>query len=1281
MRWLHFGTAWGYRVLSWVVVVAGIMFAAAILALRYWLLPDIDSHRETIAQRIAQATNLRVTIGSIEGNWDGIQPYLVLSQVVFHDRENRVALDLERVDATLSWWSLYTLGLRFQSIDIRRPTLAVRRDVDGRIYVGGNPVDLAGGDGGLGDWLLRQRTIAVSDATITWHDEQRAAPPLELSQVGLRIENRGRHHRFGLRASPPSALAAPIDIRGDLSGDTFAEIAEWNGQLFLQVDYANVAAWRRWVDLPLRLPSGEGALRLWLGLDRGALTSVVADLELARVRARLAPDLEEIDLERLRGRVGWRSLPDGFEFSSSKLALATTDGLTLAPADVLFRLQGKPDDPASERGELHANALDLEPIGALIDRLPVGKAVHDELEKFWPTGSVYDVVAKWRGEWPQAASYSLKGRFVNLSVKAAGRIPGFSGATGHIDGTERGGTLYLNSQAATAELPRVLPEPLQLKELTAQVAWSRAGGEWEIKLNNLAVGNEDVSGVLFGTYRTDAASRGTIDLTGSFQRADPSRLGRYLPADIGEGRHWINTSFPAGEAYDIKLRLKGRLDDFPYADGKSGVFQVTGHARGLVLDYADGWPKIENLEGDFTFRGTRLEVTGRGASIYGVRFARMRAEIPDLGVERRIARITGEAEGPTSDFLRFIENSPVYGMIDQFTEGMRATGNGKLGLRMDIPLGDTARTRLAGTFVMANNRLELDPDLPPFEQVNARLEFTESAVRMPSATFIALGGPASATAVTEKGGTVRVSLQGRASFDSFAASSTDPLVHAMRGAADWRGTVTLRGRQPDLVFESSLQGVTLDLPPPLTKGPNDPLPLRIERQVTTGKGDRYVATLGTVAAVDAHRRLVNGRYLIDRANVVFGGPAPAPERPGIWVSGQAPSLNFDRWAALLAKSTVDTSGAPAGEVAAVNLQVGLVQIFGREFHDCSLNMVRQKDQWQGNVVARELTGTVVWRPEGRGAVTARLKDFTLPASLISTLAPAAPAAGGYQPRELPALDIVADNFTFRDKALGRLELNAVPDGREWRIEKLRVSNPDGVLALDGLWQTSLTPSRTQLNARLDVMDIGRFLTRLGYPEAVRRGTAKIEGPVSWNGVPWEIDFPSLSGNLIVEAAKGQFVKLDPGAGKLLGVLSLQSIPRRLSLDFRDIFTEGYAFDEITASVRITRGVARTEGLRIGGPSARIVMTGEVDIAQETQNLRVRVTPYISDTLSVAGAFVAGPVAGVAAFLVQKLLRDPINELASFEYRITGTWADPLVTKVEGPEAPAAKPAPPAEKGK
>ncbi len=163
---------------------------------------------------------------------------------------------------------------------------------------------------------------------------------------------------------------------------------------------------------------------------------------------------------------------------------------------------------------------------------------------------------------------------------------------------------------------------------------------------------------------------------------------------------------------------------------------------------------------------------------------------------------------------------------------------------------------------------------------------------------------------------------------------------------------------------------------------------------------------------------------------------------------------------------------------------------------------------------------------------------------------------------------------------------------------------------------------------------------------------------------------------------GQFLKVDPGATRLLSVLSLQSLPRRLLLDFRDVFQEGFAFDNIAGDVAIAQGVAQTNNLRMRGVQAAVLMEGRADIARETQDLRVVVVPEINAGTAALAYAVINPAIGLGAFLAQAILKKTLTEAGTREFRVSGPWADPKVERVErkfGDDLPAAAASEPAPK--
>jgi uncharacterized protein (TIGR02099 family) len=1251
------------RALVWTTIVAALACAAVILSLRYWLLPNIDAYRDDIAAAVSRAANARITIGRISAEWEGVRPRFKLEQVNVFDKDGRPALELERVESTLSWRSLPQFGVHFSALDIYQPTLHVRRDANGVISVAG--IELKGGErrAGFGEWLLQQPDVEVHDAVVSWTDELRRAPPLEMTALDLQIVNRGNRHRFGLRAVPPPELAAPIDVRGDLRGRGLDVLSSWNGQFFLQLGHIDLAAWTAWLDIPVELTRGSGAARAWLTFTDHALTEAVADLSLSEVRGRLGEDLPRLDLAHIAGRVTWKTLPSGFEFTLGKLALSGADA-KLEPTDLLLRRNE--DRDGRREGELHANALDLAPLVALADKLPLDDALRARLYAYSPRGTVHDLVVKWTGDWAAPEQYSVRGRFASLAFNRVEKIPGVSGLSGNIDGTEKGGAVHLSGHRVTFDMPHVFAAPVEMDTLTAQVGWTRSPKRDEFRFSNVSFANKDAAGTAFGSYRTVLDGRGEIDLTGNLSRADARGVARYLPVTRFEKlRPWLERALVAGRSEDVRFRLKGNLDEFPFKDEKRGMFHVAAKVTGGTLDYAEQWPRIEDIEGDLQFRNARMEFLARQGTISGVRLARVQGEIPDLKATPEMLSLSGEAEGPTSDFLEFIAKTPVGNMIERFTDETAAHGRGRLTASLTLPIGQLESSRFSGAYQFAGNQFVLDRDFPPLEQAAGRIEFSEQTVRVPSLTGVFLGGPISISAAHQRDG-VRVAAQGRINTDNVRKAGGPDWMQHLSGSTDWRGALVLRKKAPDFVIESNLQGVTSTLPAPFAKAAAEAVPMRFERRVTAVNQDRVSIVYGDLVKAELVRRGDGRQMQIERGTVRLGSGevGELDPGPGVWLRGALKQLDFDEWLAF--GRSAEGEGARY-TLAGVDVKFGELDFFGRRFHDLAVRTAPQGSAMQIALAGREVEGTALWHAEGKGRLNARFKKLALIGGPQAAPAQGKPASAS-STRDLPALDVIVDEFQHGQKQLGRLELNAVHQGRSWRIERLRISNPDAVLTADGVWQSWRNQPRTQVNVRMDVTDAGKTLARWGLPPGIRRGTAKIEGHLSWSGSPQDFDFPSLGGQLMIDAANGQFVKLEPGPAKLLGVLSLQALPRRLTLDFRDVFSEGFTFDSIAGSLKIEEGIASTENFRLQGPSARVVMAGEVDLARETQKLRVRVMPQISDSVSIAGALLGGPVAGVAAFLAQKVLRDPLEQLISFEYNVTGNWSEPQVTKVE--RAPA-----------
>jgi uncharacterized protein (TIGR02099 family) len=1317
LAWHSFN--WFTRLVIVVSATVAVLIALAIIALRYWILPDIERYHDTIAASMSAAIGNPVTLGKIEGDWQGLLPRLDFSDVRILDERGQPALTLMRVQGSLSWMSVLTAQLRMDNLEIDRPELMVHRDVRGKVFIGGVALSKEGGDNDLSNWLLHQSRVVVRDALILWVDDLRDAPPLILRQVNLQIESLFNRHRFALRALPPEDLASPLDLRGDFHGKSFDDIQGWRGTLFAQLDFTDLTAWRAWVDLPKEFSLGRGGLRGWVDVKAGRISGVKADLALNDVVARLAPELPEMDLASLYGRAAWHELPGGFEVSTQGLTLRMQDGLELQPTDFYFSTENAGNGQAAEN-KIRANLLQLETISRLARFIPVGDSLRASLDEYAPRGKVANLDAQWSGPIERPAGYRIKGHFSGLAVNQVGKLPGISGLTFNVDGDETGGRLSIDSRKMIVDAPGVMREPLSFATLTGQGGWKREHGELTFSVDNLAVANDDMAGNLYGKYQTKAKTLGVLDLTGKLTRGDIRRAARYTPliALNKEGNDWLNGALLAGHTEDFRIRIKGDLSDFPAESNKDTLFQIDGHARDAVLEFDKNWPRIEKISGEFSINGNKLEVRSPSAVIAGARLQNVTVTIPDMLSKDLTLEINGNAQATSNTFLDFIQKSPVRGYIDGFTDGMRASGNGHLDLSLHIPLLGSQPVKVSGTVKVQDNDIDLGKGVPMLLKTRGVLSFTESGMHASDISAEMLGGPASISVQTSEGGAVHATLKGRSNIDVLRNQQPDPMLDYFHGSSAWDAEINVAKKSARIVINSDLQGIGSTLPRPFAKSAGVAMPLRLEIspvmippkrtskpcagpcpkvEATVAQGqDLITARLGDVFTAHLSRHEENGAMAVKYGVVDFGSgdnrPAPAimqklsRKRDGVWLVGNLPELSIQGWEGLAGG---EKSSAPFLPIAGIDLHIEKLTGYDQNISALQIDASKRGDGLVAQLTSDAIKGEVTWEPHGYengSLVRARLGNLQwtgaeppgsssptaeavhpLPSEIKEPVA-ATPRSGSH-PGNLPALDVRIENLEFKNKQIGHFEMVGHPEGRDWRLRRLSVTNPDGNLAGDGIWTDAEAGEQTRVNLALDISDAGKMLGRFGYLNAVKGGSGKLAADLSWDDTPWDFSFATLNGTLKLDTSKGRFLKMNAGAGKLLSVLSLQDLPKHVFAGFSDVFGEGFQFDSINGNARIKDGVIDTQDFQMIGSAAKVTMKGSVDLNRETQNLSVKVLPTVGDSVSMIGIFAISPAVGIGSMIANQILGNPLDKLVSFEYNVSGTWSNPDVVKVGGVQAP------------
>jgi uncharacterized protein (TIGR02099 family) len=904
--------------------------------------------------------------------------------------------------------------------------------------------------------------------------------------------------------------------------------------------------------------------------------------------------------------------------------------------------------------------------------------------------------------------------------------PGIENANISFEMNAEGGHVNASIQKGALQINRILEDPrIPLDKLQAAVKWQHAKNALLVPEWQLSLSNADLTGDFKGSWKPSPlpGSLGVLDLQGNIQQGDASRVHRYLPLNISQSvRHYVRDSVLKGELQNIGVKIKGDLKQLPFANPKEGEFRFTGKVKELQYAYvptasantanrnasSEGiWPIMDNVNGDIVFDRLNFKVNGASGKWGNTPFTQIKAEIPSLKGPV-IVNVQGESKASASVVLNELRLSPVSNMLNGALEQASSTGTLTTRLKLSLPLAELEKTSLQGSVALSGNDIRMQSVLPVFEKAQGAIQFTETGFTLMGVNAQFLGGPIKleggmrklAPRSTEANRLIRI--QGQVTANGMRQAKEIPalsmLAQHANGASNYTASLGFKGGQSELSIQSQLQGMAFNLPAPLHKKAEEQVAFKFENLVqgfsptnpNKAQRDQLQMTWGRSLSASYLRdvsgpdpRIIQGRLQVGDS---FATPAANLSDSGVSASFNLPSFSIDDWVQVLSPpksspawlSSQSTSLSAATQnylPTRMTLKANEVTVQGRQLHNVLVSGSREGFLWRANLDAKQFSGYLEYRQpnnQNAGRIYARLARLSLPPSADQTVESLLEDS----PLSIPALDIVVEDLELRGKKLGRVEIEAVNTeaslprnaaSREWRLNKLNITLPEASFKASGRWITSREGTQqasTEMNFRLDVSDAGDLLNRLGTKDALRGGAGKLEGQVNWQGSPMTLHYPSLGGRFNVNMGRGQFLQAEPGVAKLLGVLSLQALPRRLLFDFRDVFSAGFAFDTVRGDVLIQQGIASTRNLQMKGVNAVVQMDGSSDIERETQNLRVLILPEVdAGTASLLAGIALNPAIGLSTFLAQLILKQPLSRVNTQEFLIDGTWSDPKVTKV------------------
>lgn len=1278
---------------------ATLLVAAALVTGLFRLAVQIaPAYKEDIAAYVSQFLNRPVAIEAMDLSWRGVRPTLVFSGVsLLAESAVTPVLELEELELGFSLLDLARGELSPRAINLVGAVLELERRADGKLFVHGLDANANDDGSALAQRLESLDRLQVSQSDLIWRDRKLGLPDYWFTAVDLRIR-RGRDDALGIKldVQMPKALqgqgALALQVRGDLSG------GQWTATGELDIDGLTPGQW----------------LDAWAGRDLNIAGEPVEAQ--AQFSLRAVPD-EGLQIDgsgQLNTGAVWHDRP-GQGIARLELQAeidSNRSGRRIVVSELSVR-SANPELPASRRDwQAERIAVQWQPqpgngwqLAGDVSALELADVAHWQ-PVFWPDSASGLATARgrlrsvdWTAQRQQAdgaVQYSAAGTVEQLALPSDGQRSGVTGLNAQFSLSESGGQASVAGAAVALQAPKHIPVPIRLDTLQAQADWSLSEQAWRVAIEGLQTQTlgAQIQGRVVVSQTGGQPRQLLVDTT--LAAEDTAALKPLIPTRWPDKlSRWLNRALVKVPVRSGTLKIDGPLIGAPY-HRVPGLFDLALELEDLTLDFAPKWPQLEGADASLRMNGPELVVNARGGRTAGVALGRTEANIPHL-FDEPVLQLRTSSRSDAATLLGYIPQSPLAQRLSGITDALTVSGDSQLQLGIEVPLRVVSQTRVDGSVTFTGAQVEYTGAPHAFRDVLGTVAFTDTGASARQLKGLYDGRPLrlNITPVSGQPGLTELEFQTRIALDDaghpWLAGLPNWALAGLQGASDWVLRTRVGGRPGaagqdagDLRLSSDLRGVTSSLPEPLDKtDAQQALPLIV--RLSPGD-DRWRAT-GNLAQRLAFSALLprdgaqgNQQLQPSAVHLSLGSSTPPHVQPGFSANGVLPRLNLTAWQAVLPAAGQSGASRPGPNIA-LDVQLGELKLAKARLSQQRINGGRDNNAWS-LALRGGAEGTLRWGGRRDDPIVLRLAELRLleikPSPDVeasdSETADAAPANEPVaNPSAWPALDIDAQRVMLDRAEFGRVIVRTERRNNGASLRQLSVEGPMLNGQAEGYWVRAGGISRGGFEGAFSSPDIARVQDAFGLVRTVDAKQTRATVDLGWPESPAGLDWTQATGSIEINIDDGVLATVEPGAGRMVGLLSFNALPRRLLGDFRDVVDSGMKFDSISGHFRVGGGRADTDDLEVRAPSADISVKGSVGLAQRTYDQTITVQPDLSSGVTLAGTVFGGPAVGAILLVAQELFDKPLNQAGQVAYHLGGTWDDPVVTR---PNQRAAEPDPP-----
>jgi uncharacterized protein (TIGR02099 family) len=1254
------------RTLLWTSLTLLTVLAAVLVGIGKLLMPYSVHYQPELEAWLSKSFNQPVRIESFSGEWKAFGPRISLRGLTLMPEGlrseiaiNRAALDIKPLNALIPGRPLY-------SFRIIGADLSLERKTDGRYALSGLGVS---DTGSAKDPSPRLRDVALNgevrlqDITLSFDDPARSIH-LVLSNVNGRLTADGRNVSAEIKASltdrDRNRVVGDLDATAQVSLDSEQQLsaAQWHvktGELML----AELV--RQLPHHPLVPVSGRLNAEVWGEWQLGIPQEMqgVFDLRDAQLSSQTGPlvvdHLNSVFNFRFTERKNWR-----MDLSDTSITYAG-------------------DEWRSERFSVARNLSD--DLGLWVSS--------DYIELEFPLLLTQRIIATYNTPWPVAIPSRAQGNVTNLDfvldakwqLKMAngqlenGRFwgwdkgPDIEGINAQLELNSGVGDVSFSGSSVKLDWLSTFRRPViaALTDCKLEVQWANKT-EWRIDLNYCHIENDDISG--FGRVRVAwGEGKPNIDINVAMLRGDISRFGDYWPENVMNSNtlHWLRTSLLSGEVSNGRFSMVGDMDDFPFTN-QAGRLQAIAPGRNVNIKFADGWPYVKRVEGIAFFENRGMYVEGKIGDTVGAKVDKVTASIENF--KTPVLDVTWQTATALPNLIRYIRRTPLLDGLELDPDQFLFEGESEIDGQLHVLLGDSSEPlQVEGSLLLKDNKFTDLAAGVVIDGIEGNLDFNRDGLKATGLPALFRDFPVKLDIISNwnEDEVFRAHVYGDLPVEIVVPDELfelEPLFYRATGTSHWDVSLSvasvegIQDREVWLEVYSDLQGVSIDLPAPMEKSADLVWPMIVRYPIRT---QQNIVSADLPGNLQLKMELSRDDSSPVSAAIELGGKVEMLPGEGLFsVSGSTSSFDLDGWTDLAIDKIVESESDDGLTLQTASMDAGQILVFDRQFDDVGLWMKYEDGVVTGTFDSRDINGIVRYykNEEGSHSMSGEFERLFMPD----------PVAQGMtvetDPADLPEMHFYCEQFSYLGLELGETRIEGYPVANGFHIESIEAQSSGFNFYARGDWIRDGQNERSDFNVRISSESLGSVLEAMDISSAMRGGQTLVHFDAWWEGPPAAFALKDLNGEMDFSIVQGNILTADPGAGRMLGLLSLTELPRRLAMDFRDVFDEGFSFDEAKGTMALENGTSHTDDVVLSSTVAEITIEGSTDLVAQTFDYEFAVRPGVSKTLPVIGAIAGGPVGAAAGLALQAILRNALGEAAEARYTIRGPWEDAQIEPVD-----------------